>query len=197
MQLTYKPMGEYQTNCYILSINEKEIIIDPGIGATAWVKENVKNPVAILNTHGHFDHVWSNKELKEIFNIPIIIHQKDAFLLEKDQYHMGMPKSKADILIDNEDLINLDDFSFRFLHFPGHTPGCCVIEFEEAWFSGDFIFRGSIGRVDFPYSSPEDMKKSLIRFKNIPYDKPVYPGHGPSTTIKTEQKYVDYWLRSI
>jgi len=197
MRINFKPMGEYQTNCYIVTINERDIIIDPGMGATSWVKENVKNPIAILNTHGHFDHVWSNAELKKIFDIPIYIHKKDAFLLEIDQYHMGMPTSKADILVDSEDTIDIEEIKFRFLHFPGHTPGCSVIEFEEAWFSGDFIFRGSIGRVDFPYSSPEDMKKSLLKFKNIPYDKPVYPGHGEPTTIKNEQKYVDYWIRAI
>ena len=187
MRLKFKPMGEYQTNCYIVTIDKYDIIIDPGMDATSWVKENVKNPIAILNTHGHFDHVWSNTELKKIFNIPIYIHQKDAFLLEIDQYHMGMPTSKADILVDNEDIIDFEGIKFRFLHFPGHTPGCSVIEFEEAWFSGDFIFRGSIGRVDFPYSNPKDMKKSLLRFKQITYDKPVYPGHGESTTIKKEQ----------
>ncbi|WP_281950975.1 MBL fold metallo-hydrolase [Nitrosophilus kaiyonis] len=197
MNLKYRPMGDYQTNCYILSINENEIIIDPGMGATPWIEKNVKNPVAILNTHGHFDHVWSNAELKRIYNIPIYIHKKDAFLLEIDQFNLGMPKSHADVLIDNEDIIQIKDFKFRFLHFPGHTPGCCVIEFDEAWFSGDFIFKGSIGRVDLPYSNPQDMKNSLIKFKNIPYDKPVYPGHGGPTTIKEEQRYVDYWLKAI
>ena len=197
MKIDYKPMGEYQTNCYILTINEKNLIIDPGIGAVEWIEKKVKNPVAILNTHGHFDHVWSNAELKKIFNIPIFIHKQDAFLLEIDQYNMGMPKSKADVLVENEEYIEIDGFKFRFLHFPGHTPGCSVIEFEESWFSGDFIFKGSIGRVDFPYSSPEDMKKSLKKFKNIPYDKKIYPGHGGFTTIKQEQKYVDYWLRVL
>ncbi|WP_187646803.1 MBL fold metallo-hydrolase [Nitrosophilus labii] len=197
MQLKYKPMGQYQTNCYIVTINDRDIIIDPGVGATSWIEKNVKNPVAILNTHGHFDHVWSNAEVKKIFNIPIFIHHKDAFFLENDQFSMGKPKSKADFLVNNEDIIDLEGIRFRFLHFPGHTPGCCVIEFEEAWFSGDFIFRGSIGRVDFPYSNPEDMKKSLLRFKEIRYDKPVYPGHGEPTTIKNEQKHVDYWLRAI
>ncbi|WP_200762207.1 MBL fold metallo-hydrolase [Nitrosophilus alvini] len=197
MQIKSRPFGDYMTNCYIVEIEEKELIVDPGIGAAEWVLDNVKNPVAILNTHGHFDHVWSNAELKEKLAIPIIIHKEDAFFLETDQYNMGMPKSRADILVEGDKEIVAGGILFKFIHFPGHTPGCCVIEIDNAWFSGDFIFKGSIGRVDFPYSDPEAMKRSLEKFKKIPFDKPVYPGHGEPTTIKNEQKYVDYWLRAI
>ncbi len=197
MKIKAKPMGMYQTNCYIVTIDDKDIIIDPGVGATSWIEKSVKNPIAILNTHGHFDHVWSNQEIKKIFNIPIFIHKDDAFLLQIDQFGVNLPKSRADFLVENEESINLDGTQFRFLHFPGHTPGCSVIEFEDVWFSGDFIFKGSIGRVDFPYSNPKEMKKSLLRFKNIDYDRVVYPGHGEPTTIKNEQKYIDYWLNNL
>ncbi len=197
MKIVSKPMGEYQTNCYIVTINDKSLIIDPGIGAAEWVKENAKNPIAILNTHGHFDHVWSDAQLKEDLNLPVIIHEKDAFFLKKNQFGMAIPPCEPDILIKDEKTITIEEIEFRFLHFPGHTPGCCVIEFEEAWFSGDFIFRGSIGRVDFPYSDPEEMKRSLKKFSAVNYDKPVYPGHGPATTVKEEQRYVDYWLNAI
>jgi len=197
MKLKYKPCGEYMTNCYIVNVNKKEFIIDPGINAAEWVIKNVKNPVAILNTHGHFDHVWSNSELKKRFNIPIYINKQDAFFLETAQFGMGMPKSRADYKVENNEKLNISGVEIKFLHFPGHTPGCCVIEFEEAWFSGDFIFRGSIGRVDFPYSDPKAMKESLRRFKKISYDKDVYTGHGEPTTIRQEQKHADYWIRMI
>ena len=190
-------MGQYQTNCYIVTINGKDFIVDPGMGATDWVKKNVTNPVAILNTHGHFDHVWSNAELKNIFNIPLVINKEDAFFLEKEQFGLPLPKSKADILVSGDETIEIDGEKITFLHFPGHTPGCSVIDFGEFWCSGDFIFKGSIGRVDFPYSDPEAMKESLKRFKALKEDKPVYPGHGEPTTIATEQRFVDYWLRAI
>ena len=64
-------------------------------------------------------------------------------------------------------------------------------------FSGDFIFERSIGRTDFPYSNPADMIKSLEKFKLIPYDKTVYPGHGKTTTIKQEQQYADFWINNL
>ncbi len=190
-------MGQYQTNCYIVTINGKDFIVDPGVGATKWVIENVQNPVAILNTHGHFDHVWSDAELKDLLKIPIVIHEKDEFFLRTDQFGMSFPKSEADILIKGDEEIEIAGEKIKFLHFPGHTPGCSVIDFGEFWCSGDFIFKGSIGRVDFPYSDPNAMKESLKKFKALPYDKPVYPGHGEPTTIADEQRYVDYWLRAI
>ena len=85
MELLCKPMGSYQTNCYIIKSKEGEVIIDPGVGALEWVKQNVKNPMAVLNTHGHFDHVWSNKEVATYFDIPIYCPKGDVFMLEKDQ----------------------------------------------------------------------------------------------------------------
>ena len=86
MTILKRPMGEYQTNCYIVRIEDKEIIIDPGMGATQWVMANVTNPIAILNTHGHFDHVWSNQELKEKLNIPLYTPKGDVFLLQSSTW---------------------------------------------------------------------------------------------------------------
>jgi len=197
MMIFSQPMGAYQTNCYIVSDGKNELIIDPGMGATSWVLQNTKNPIAILNTHGHFDHVWSNKELKDKLNIPIYCPKGDAFMLENDPFSQGTPSSKADILVDGDESFKIGDFEVKFLHFPGHTPGCSAIEIGENFFSGDFIFAGSIGRVDFPYSSPEDMKKSIKKFLKIPYDKKVYTGHGTPTTIKQEQKTLPAWLGYI
>ena len=197
MQIIFQPMGQYQTNCYIVTINDKDFIVDPGVGATDWVMAHAKNPVAILNTHGHFDHVWSNAELQKLLQIPIIIHKDDAFFLEKEQFGINMPKSKPDLLVKDEEPLTIAEESIRFLHFPGHTPGSCVIDFGEFWCTGDFIFRGSIGRVDFPYSDPNAMRESLKRFKALEFDKILYPGHGEPTTIKEEQRHIDYWLRAI
>ncbi len=197
MQIKYHPMGSYATNCYIVTIDGKDLIIDPGVGATEWVLANVKNPVAIMNTHGHFDHVWSNAELKERLGTPIYINKEDAFFLNGSQFGMEFPPSEPDILIEGNEELIVEGIMLNFLHFPGHTPGCSVIEIGDVWFSGDFIFAGSIGRVDFPYSDPEAMKESLRRFQQISYDKKVYPGHGEPTTIKREQQLVDYWLGAI
>ena len=197
MQINSRPMGEYQTNCYIVTVDGKDIVIDPGMGATQWVMEQVHNPVAILNTHGHFDHVWSNAELQKKLGIPLYTPEADAFFLKGSSWMPGLPPSTPDYLVKPDERLEIDGIEVKFLHFPGHTPGCSVIEMEDAWFSGDFIFERSIGRTDFPYSDPEDMKRSLQKFKAIPYDKTVYPGHGSATTIRQEQQYADFWIQQL
>jgi len=197
MDINYKAFGVYQTNCYIVGLNGKELIIDPGVGAAKWVKENVTNPIAILNTHGHFDHIWSDCELKKELNIPIYIPKNDAFMLEEDIFNQSQPTCKADILVDGDEEFDIEGIKVKYIFFPGHTPGCSVIEIGDDWFSGDFIFENSIGRVDFPYSNPKDMKKSLEKFLKIKYDKKVYTGHGNPTTIKREQKNVPYWFNYL
>ena len=197
MQVDFSLFGPYQTNCFIVTKNNKSIIIDPGMDADEWVIEEAKNPIAIINTHGHFDHIYSNSAIKNYFNIPIIIHEKDAFMLENDIFEMNTPKSEADILIDSDKTIKLDDFEISFKHFPGHTPGSMTIEIEDNMFSGDFVFKGTIGRYDFPYSSRNDMKKSIEKFLKLDYDKKIYTGHGTTTSIKNAQKDLKKWLEVI
>jgi len=197
MKIQAQPMGPYQTNCYIVTIDGKDIIIDPGVGATEWVSKHVTNPIAILNTHGHFDHVWSNQEVKEKYNIPLYTPKDDVFLLQNSQMMPGLPPSYPDFELEDDAEFELEGIKIKFRHFPGHCPGCSTIEIEDAMFSGDFIFERSIGRCDFPFSSPEDMIDSLEKFKTIEYDKKVYPGHGGPTSIRSEQANVDYWIRAL
>lgn len=197
MNIISKPCGEYGTNCYIVSIDDKQLIIDAGVNATSWVLANVTNPIAILCTHGHFDHVWSNKELKEKLNIPIYIQKNDSFLLQKDIFGLDMPPCKADYEVNGDEEIDINGIKVKFILFAGHTPGCSVIEIGEYWFSGDFIFKNSIGRTDFPYSNSNDMKDSINKFLSIDYDKIVYTGHGSATSIKQEQKTIKQWLNYL
>ncbi len=197
MTIKSAPMGDYQTNCYIVTINNKDIIIDPGMNATQWVLDNTTNPIAILNTHGHFDHVWSNKELKEKLNIPIYCPKDDCFMLSDDPFSQGTPSSKADVEVSPDEEFELDGIKVKFHHFPGHTPGCSAISIEDSLFAGDFIFNGSIGRVDFPYSKPEDMKKSITKVLSWTNDFTIYSGHGPSTTLNNERESLTAWFKHL
>lgn len=195
--------GEYQTNCYVCKFPQGEIVIDPGIGATQWVIEHCKQPLAFLNTHGHFDHIWSNSSLKTYFpNTPLLTPELDHFMLKKDCFNTGVPPSKADILTkcqENKQAYEFNGIKVVFFHFPGHTPGCSIIEIEGCLFTGDFIFYRSIGRSDFPYSNTADMIKSLKRFQSFPNtpNKPIYPGHGQSTSLKDEQHNIALWIRHL
>jgi glyoxylase-like metal-dependent hydrolase (beta-lactamase superfamily II) len=197
MEIKIQPMGQTQTNCYIVTIDNKDLIIDPGMDATSWVLNNAKNPIAILNTHGHYDHVWSNAELQKELNIPLYISKDDAFMLEKCILGQNPPSSKADVLVNGDEELTIEGIKVQYRHFPGHTPGNSIIEIEDVWFSGDFLFQQSIGRWDFPFSSKEDMLKSLVKAMKIEGDFTVYPGHGMSTTLKQEQRGMPMWLEYV
>jgi glyoxylase-like metal-dependent hydrolase (beta-lactamase superfamily II) len=197
MTIKSQAMGSYQTNCYIVTIDDKDLIIDPGMGATQWVIDNTTNPIAILNTHGHFDHVWSNAQLKSKLNIPIYCPKDDCFMLEDDPFEQGTPSSIADFKVEHDESITLDGIDIKFHFFPGHTPGCSAIQIKNTLFAGDFIFQGSIGRVDFPYSNPNDMKDSIKKVLNFKDDLVVYTGHGNPTSLFLEKVSLNNWLNYL
>jgi len=197
MEIKFQPMGMTQTNCYLVTIDNKELIIDPGMNALPWIKEHCKNPVAILNTHGHYDHVWSNSAVKNAFNIPLYIQKDDAFMLSKSPLGQNVPESKADYLVEGDEKLNIEGIEIQYRKFAGHTPGNSIIEINDVWFSGDFLFQQSIGRWDFPFSSGEAMIKSLEKAMKIESDCTVYPGHGMSTTLKQEQQIMNYWIETV
>ncbi|CAA6801500.1 MAG: Hydroxyacylglutathione hydrolase (EC [uncultured Sulfurovum sp.] len=197
MEIKFKPMGATQTNCYIVTIDNKDLIIDPGMGALSWIKKNTTNPIAILNTHGHFDHVWSNDALQDALDIPLYIQKDDAFMLDECPLGQNVPESTADYLVNGDEKLNIQGIEIQYRQFAGHTPGNSIIEIKDVWFSGDFLFQQSIGRWDFPFSSGEKMIKSLEKAMKIEEDFTIYPGHGMSTTLKEEQKVMPYWIETV
>lgn len=197
MKIKMQPMGPYQTNCYIATIDGKDFIIDPGVGALRWVLDNVTHPVAILNTHGHFDHVWSNQAVKEALKIPLYTPKGDVFMLTDDPLGQGTPPSKPEYEVVGDETLRIEGVEIRYRHFAGHTPGCSVIEMQDVWFSGDFLFEQSIGRWDFPASSGEEMVRSLEKAQKIEGNYTIYPGHGMSTTLKAEQRVMPYWIDQV
>lgn len=196
MQIIKQACGVYETNCYILFTPKGEFIIDPGTDALLFIKKHVKNPLAILNTHGHYDHIWDNAKVKKEYNIPIYIHKNDAFMLH-DDFNQGYDSSDADFLVDNEDILNICGVDFKFHFLPGHTPGCTMIEIvgKNIMFSGDFLFYRSIGRWDFPYSDANLMKQSLEKVMTYKEDFRLLPGHGQETSLRAEQVHLPSWLR--
>lgn len=194
MKVRGKPFSQgYQTNCYIAMFDGFEFVIDPGQGAYQWIKQECKNPVAILLTHAHFDHIWDVKQLQEEMGLPVYIYKDDVFLLAKNQ--ANNPTTMPDVEVSSR-FIEIHGIRVEFIHVPGHTPGLCMIRIGDIVFSGDFIFARSIGRFDFPYSNENDMKNSLKSFLNLEYNAVVYPGHGEETDIQTEQHNVAQILKA-
>ncbi|MCG8472718.1 MAG: MBL fold metallo-hydrolase, partial [Desulfobacterales bacterium] len=153
---------------------------------------------AILNTHGHFDHVGANKRLKEATGAPIMIHEDDARMLSElsiTAMAFGLKAENspaADRLLKDGDTISFGEITLEVRHTPGHTPGGVTFycEAEKVAFAGDTLFYGSIGRTDLPGGNYGTLISSIkTQLFSLPDETVVYTGHGPKTTIGTEKQY--------
>ena len=199
-----------QENCYIVSDETKEcVVIDCGAyyqeerGAISrYIKDEGLKLVHLLATHGHLDHNWGNHALYEEFDIKVETLQEDAFLIEhlakQSSELFGMelhdPEAPVGAYLSKDEPVRFGKHSFTILHTPGHTPGSCTFycEEEKVAFSGDTLFRMSIGRTDFDGGSWTDMTESLRKLAQLPADTIIYSGHGPQTTIAEELQYNPY-----
>ena len=178
------------------------LVIDPGFDSDAilsWLDREGKTVAAILNTHGHVDHIAGNAALKEIFpDAPLIIGRNDAALLTDPQANLsalfGMPVSSppADRLVDDGDRLELAGWSFEVREIPGHSPGSVVFVLDQVEspvvFGGDVLFAGSVGRTDLGGNGPQLLSGIRARLFPLPDATRVYPGHGPATTIGHEKR---------
>ncbi len=191
-------VGVNFTNCYLIGKkNSKAIVIDPGDEIDkimALVEKNNVEVEKIINTHGHFDHISANNELKEKTNAEIYIHEKDKEALinpEKNlSTHLGQKNlvelKEADHILREGDTVEIEDYSFEVLHTPGHSPGSISLydSNKKILISGDTIFSMGVGRTDFPGCSQEELINSIEnKLLTLPDETKVYPGHGQETTI--------------
>jgi glyoxylase-like metal-dependent hydrolase (beta-lactamase superfamily II) len=191
--LTHPVSGAYQTNCYLI---DRKIVVDPGEGAYQWLKRLGVKPIAILNTHGHLDHIWDNHLIQREWKTPIYIHRNDSFFLTLPQFGITPPPTTPDVLME-EGSYQIDEYRIKVHHFPGHTPGEVAFEIGGALFTGDFLFKGSIGRTDFPYSNPRQMIDSLQKFLRFSRNLKIYPGHGEPSDVATEKGNIPFWIELL
>lgn len=198
-------VGPVCTNCYLL-VNHKTgelLVVDPGDQAQLIEKRIEKTgakPVAILLTHGHFDHAGAAEELADKYQISIYAHEAERETLEDPGLNLcGMIGEhkvyRADIFVKDEEVLNLAGFSIRVFFTPGHTiGGCCYyIVDEKILFSGDTLFQESVGRTDFPRGSASDLIRAIReKLMPLPDDVTVYTGHDESTLIGYERMHNPY-----
>ena len=198
-------------NCYVVSDDTNEAVIidcgvmyeDEGTAIIQYIRDNNLNPLHLLCTHGHFDHCMGNGVIYKEFHLKPEVHHEDQYLME------NMAQQTADILgvalpmevppvgkyLSDSDVITFGNHTLRILHTPGHTLGGVTYYCKEEGiaFSGDTLFRMSIGRTDFEGGSYEQIVHSLQEvLAKLPADTKVYPGHGPETTIADEIRYNPY-----
>lgn len=195
-------VGPIGTNCYFLiNTDTKEtVVIDPGAQANylaAQIKEQELNPVVILQTHGHFDHMDGTQELAQKFQIEVYIHEEEKSVLADPSMNVsklfGTAKTyRADQFLKDGQVLHFAGFSIKVIHTPGHTPGgvCFYLEEQKVLFSGDTLFCESAGRTDFPGGSASALVRGIReKLMVLPDDVKVYPGHNQSTCIGYERMH--------
>jgi hydroxyacylglutathione hydrolase len=200
------PAGPWGTNCWVVAParGEQCVVIDPGYGAADplddLLAEHRLQPVAVLLTHGHVDHTWSVTPVCGAKDVPALVHPADRSMLTDPSGSLGLPSGTpilgrfewaepADVreLIDGE-VLSLAGVDLVVDSTPGHTKGSVTFTSGNEFFSGDLLFAGSIGRVDLPGGSYEEMLVSLAKVPMQLADQTVVrPGHGPDTTIGRER----------
>lgn len=203
IQIKSYALGPVAANCYVVyrKGSSHAVVIDPADRAdviAAHCRDLGVVPEAVLLTHGHFDHILAADEIRKKYQVSIYACKKEKELLERADFNLSKPFTgkpytlEADVWVSDGEKLAFTDLSFEVMETPGHTAGsvCYYMREEAILFSGDTLFAGSYGRVDFPTSSPAAMVHSLRdKLFLLPDETLVYPGHNEASDIKTEKRY--------
>lgn len=203
-----------QENTYVVidEATNKCGIIDAGcrsrmekVKLKKYIVENGLTPVALLNTHLHFDHIYGNKFILETFNLKTYASEKDQFFIDTfvDQLNLFQmpadePQPEIGTKIKEGDVIEIGNIKLQVIETPGHSAGsvCFYSKEDNVCFTGDTIFQGSIGRTDFPTGSQREIMESITgKVLRLPDNTILYPGHGGTTEVaweKLNNPYLEY-----
>lgn len=197
MEVRTLVLGLFQTNTYLLVDEGEVVIIDP-VSKSERIQSKIlegERVVGILLTHGHFDHIGAVDDLADIYQCPVYLHYNDYELTQDPQKNYSQTKkiklkSKLNFY---EDQLKLGQLKFIIHHTPGHTPGSVCIEYKDRLFTGDTLFKESVGRTDLYKGSPQDLKQSLRLIAKMDPHLVIYPGHEEQSTLANEFKNNPYF----
>ncbi len=197
----HREVGPLACNCYVVgdAATRAAVVIDPGGDAdellTA-ITEQGLTVTAIIATHAHFDHVIAAEQLRAQTGAPFYLHESDSPVLDwyqaSGKLFVGIelpPPPVVDASIHEGDVVGAGSVDLQVIHTPGHSPGSISLITDQAVFSGDTLFAGSVGRTDLPGGDTQtlvDVVKRKLFVLDAKLD--VYPGHGPATTLERERK---------
>lgn len=202
MILKRLPTGMFGSNCYIIGQNLEALVIDPGTSVEEIMEtlNNLRLRVKyIILTHVHIDHICAIDDLKDLTGAQTAVHELDGAALydsiSNGSAMFGEAKTfkPADILLKDGDTLDVGGLKVEIIHTPGHSPGGICIKVENNVFSGDTLFKMSIGRTDLGNGNYSDIINSIkSRLMTLENDVAVYPGHGSYTDIGYERKNNPY-----
>lgn len=188
------------TYIYFRKSNNECIIIDPGFDTELIDSEILQNnliPIAIISTHGHFDHIASAAFLKNKYKVPYYLHEADLkiaksanFYLKVAQLNYKIETPIPDYLFKGEhENLTIKGFDLDIYNLPGHSPGSCVVKIENFLFSGDLIYKNGLGAVSIPKEDLALLKRSILIFFNMfNSEEFLLPGHGAPEYLKWVKK---------
>ncbi len=198
---SFGPLGTTSA-LFACSQTKLAAVIDPGVGSVPILLKTLQKEKLtldkILLTHSHWDHIGGVRELRERTGAPVYVHPLDQGNLERpgsDKIPLFSPieGALADYFIQEAQVLEVGALKVHVIHTPGHSPGgvCFYLPSEKIIFSGDTLFRGTIGHLGLPTASAPDMWPSLRKLALLPPDTRVIPGHGRETTIAQEKSWLD------
>lgn len=206
-EVTCVAVGPFQENAFFLrpAGGVSTIVIDPGDEAErlfALVEGNGWEPVAVLGTHAHLDHMGAVEPFRRRYGVPYYLHEEDRFLLEGAPDHALMfgvapPEiPKVDRRLEDGEILELAELNIAVVHTPGHSPGSVSFRVDGRFFAGDLVFQGSIGRTDLPGGDFETISRSLReQVLTLPDETVIHSGHGPDTTAGAERRSNPFLLQ--
>ncbi len=188
--------GDIPVNCYIIEHNKKCFIVDPGYEKEVvqkYVSQNNLEVLGILLTHGHIDHIGAI----DAFDVPVYIHENEVDLLRDNHkngfayYGKEIPfdiNSINIIKMDNDYTLSIDNKTIDVIYTPGHTIGGVCFKIDNDLYTGDTLFKESVGRWDFPTGNEKTLMHTVVNLVDTQADSvKIHPGHGESSTIGDEK----------
>lgn len=192
------------SNSYLLVSGEDAVLIDCAVSPVVLQKTLEEQGASlryIILTHGHFDHIETLDEVRDMTDAKVLIHQNDAEMLPDgmkngycDFFHGTFSVKPADRTVTDGDIITVGDISLKVIHTPGHSKGSMCLECDEHLFTGDTLFANNIGRSDLYGGDGRTVMESLKKLAVMRPELEIYPGHGPASTMEREVR-CNYYIR--